>query len=313
MGPGGSLNVDKFQKAILQYHNTPDKDTKLSPAMCIFGRPIKDFIPILPGKYRPHSVWEESLLAREEALRRCHMINHELWTQHTRLLPPLSVGDHVRIQNQMGNYPTKWDKTGVIIEVRQYHQYVIRVDGSGRITIRNSKFLCKYTPIHQPDRRRCILDDLKYLPSSNLFRSIICPPTLVDVPIQSDIPSSSNSSTPPVSPQSADQHLLTAQTIPPCSPGSLSGPPTTTPTVTPPSSTSPPQALDPEVSPQPPNAELEPSPIVLRCSNGIRKPQNGILQMITSYIKCQSIPYFLCYKLGGDREYGHYNLKNTEH
>ena len=133
------------------------------------------------------------------------------------------------------------------------------------------------------------------------------------MPIQSDIPSSRNSSTPPVSPPSADQHLPTAQTIPPCSPGSLSGPSTTTPTVPPPSSKSPPQALDPEVSPQPPHAELEPSPIVLLRSTQIRKPQNGILQMIISYIKCQSIPYFLCYRLGGDREYGHYNLKNTEH
>ena len=75
------------------------------------------------------------------------MINHERWTQHTRLLPPLSVGDHVRIQNQMGNYPTKWDKTGVIIEVRQYHQYVIRVDGSGRITIKTASF-CGNTPLY---------------------------------------------------------------------------------------------------------------------------------------------------------------------
>ena len=148
VGPGGSLNVDKFQKVILQYRNTPDKDTKLSPAMCIFGRPIKDLIPILPGKYRPHTVWEESLLlAREEALRRRHMTNHERWTQHTRFLPSLSVGDHVRIQNQMGNYPTKWDKIGVIIEVHQYHQYVIRVDGSGRVTIRNHKF-CRNTPLY---------------------------------------------------------------------------------------------------------------------------------------------------------------------
>ena len=40
VGSGGNLNVDKFQKAILQYWNTPDKDTKLSPTMCIFGRPI---------------------------------------------------------------------------------------------------------------------------------------------------------------------------------------------------------------------------------------------------------------------------------
>ena len=222
-------------------------------------------------------------------------------------------GDHVRIQNQMGNYPTKWDKTGVIIEVRQYHQYVIRVDGSGRITIRNRKFLRKYTPIHQPDRRRCILDDLKYLLSSISSDQSSAPSTLIDEPIQSDIPSSSNSSTPPVSPPSAYQHLPTAQTIPPCSPGSLSGPSTTTLTVTPPSLTSPPQALDPEVSPQPPHAELEPSPIVLRRSTRIRKPPKWHFQMIISYIKCQSIPYFLRYRLGGDREYGHYNLKNTEH
>ena len=59
-GPGGNLNVDTFQKAMLQYRNTPDKDTKLSPAMCIFGRPVKDLIPILPGRYQPHSVCQRT-------------------------------------------------------------------------------------------------------------------------------------------------------------------------------------------------------------------------------------------------------------
>jgi len=166
VGHDGSLDVDKFQHAILHYHNTPDKDSKLSSAMCIFGRPIKDLIPILPGKYQPHPVWKESLLAREEALRKRHMANHERWQEHTRHLPPLSMGDHVRLQNQVGNHPRRWDKTGVIIEVRQYHQYVIRVDGSGRNTIRNRRFLRKYTPVCKPDRRKSILDDLKYLPTS---------------------------------------------------------------------------------------------------------------------------------------------------
>ncbi|KAG0726713.1 hypothetical protein GWK47_035976 [Chionoecetes opilio] len=48
-GPRGELNTDALQRAILQYRNTPDPETKISTAMCIFGRPIKDFIPILPG------------------------------------------------------------------------------------------------------------------------------------------------------------------------------------------------------------------------------------------------------------------------
>ena len=70
VGRDGSINVDSFQRAILQYRNTPDPTTKLSPAMCIFGRPTMDLIPILPGKYQPHQTWKESLLLREEALRR---------------------------------------------------------------------------------------------------------------------------------------------------------------------------------------------------------------------------------------------------
>ena len=122
--------------------------TKLSPAQCVFGRPIRDLIPILPGRYRPHDTWWQTLQAREEALRNRLMKAAERWAEHTQRLPPLTVGDRVRVQNQTGLHPRKWDKTGRVIEVRQYDQYVIRIDGSGRATLRNRKFLRKYIAVY---------------------------------------------------------------------------------------------------------------------------------------------------------------------
>ena len=155
---GGDLDTDSFQHAILQYRNSPDPSTKLSPAMCVFGRPVKDFIPILPGRYQPHPTWRDTLDKREEALRQRHLRSAERWSEHTKKLPPLAVGNHVRIQNQTGRHPTKWDKTGQIIEVRQHDQYIVRVDGSRRVTLRNRKFLRKFLQVHNPAPR--ILEDI---------------------------------------------------------------------------------------------------------------------------------------------------------
>ena len=126
--------------------------------MAVFGRPIRDFIPIPPGRYQPHDTWKHTLQAREDALRNRHMRDLERWSEHTRRLPPLVVGDRVRIQNQTGPEPLKWDKTGQITEVRQHDQYVVRVNGSGRVTLRNRKFLRRYIPARQPPPHNITLD-----------------------------------------------------------------------------------------------------------------------------------------------------------
>ena len=124
-GPGGSLDNDKVLRAILQYRNTPDPTTGLSPAEVIFGRQIRDFTPVLPGCYKPRLEWQEVMQKREEALSKRHVHDHERWSEHTQHLPPLKIGDHVFIQNQTGNHPKKWDKSGVVVEVKQHHQYLV--------------------------------------------------------------------------------------------------------------------------------------------------------------------------------------------
>ena len=60
-----------------------------------------------------------------------------------RVLPKLSVGDSVLVQNQVGNHPSRWDNTGIIVEVKEY---IVRVDGSGWMTLRNRKYLKMITP-----------------------------------------------------------------------------------------------------------------------------------------------------------------------
>ena len=138
--PGGVLGT-KFFKAILIYRNSPSPDTRMSPAECLFGRPIRDIIPGLPTRLTQAHASGNQLQHRQQALSRRQTLGRARWDEHSRGLSPLRCGDKVTVQNQTGRHPTKWDKSGVVVEVLQYHQYIVRMDGSGRLTTRNRQFL----------------------------------------------------------------------------------------------------------------------------------------------------------------------------
>ena len=151
-GPTGSLDHDRFVRAILQLRNTPDPDCKLSPAQIIFGHPLRDtlsFVNRLEKYTNPYiqPTWRQAWSAKEEALRSRITRTTEALQAHSRPLRPLALGDTVFIQNQQGNHPTKWDRSGVIVESLGNDQYRVKVDGSGRLTLRNRRFLRAYSPV----------------------------------------------------------------------------------------------------------------------------------------------------------------------
>ena len=147
----GDLNNDRFTRALLAHRNQPCSTTGLSPAQVIYGRVLRDFLPLQPGKFQPRPEWRQAAEARATAYAQRHIKKGEQIAQGSKPLPPLRPGDRVAIQNQAGNRPRQWDHTGVVIEVGPHHSYTVSVDGSRTVTKRNRKFLRKIIPF-QPSQ-----------------------------------------------------------------------------------------------------------------------------------------------------------------
>lgn len=152
VGPDGKLDNDAMVRALLTHRNTPDAGCKLSPAQVLLGRPLRDTLPMISKEVMVFNneeilpQWRDAWNAKEEALKARYVKTLETLNEHSRDIPPLHHGDYVMIQNQSGRYPKKWDKSGMIVEIKGHDQYVVKTAGSGRLTLRNRRFLRPYTP-----------------------------------------------------------------------------------------------------------------------------------------------------------------------
>ena len=145
MNSDGSIKKDALVRALLQLRNTPDRDCKLSPAEILFGRTLKDAIPQLDKSKmvfendQIHSQWHDAWAAKEEAIRSRLVRASERLEEHSKELEPLFQGDKVFVQNQDASSRDykKWNRQGVIVTAGKHDQYLVRVNGTGRLTVRN--------------------------------------------------------------------------------------------------------------------------------------------------------------------------------
>ena len=145
----GTLHTDDLARALLQHRNTPCPVTGLSPAQIVYGRVLRDFLPLQPGKFLPREEWRLAAQQREVAYSRRRMSKQEQLSQGAKQLPPLQPGHHVRVQDQhkTGNSARLWTQTGVVLEAHPDDAYLISINGSRTVTKRNRQFLRQYTPL----------------------------------------------------------------------------------------------------------------------------------------------------------------------
>ena len=95
----GSPIWDKVCRAVMQHRNTPLNDVKLCPAQLVFGRPIRDFLPVKPNMFKPSEVWVDNAEKRELAMKKRLYLGLKRWSEKTRPQSQLSSGQAVYIQN----------------------------------------------------------------------------------------------------------------------------------------------------------------------------------------------------------------------
>ena len=142
-GRKGAINTDKVAQALLQYRNTPLRGINKSPAELALGRSLRDTVPLPRQRYKIDTYWAQHLREREKVLSVSNELTKSKYDVQAREKETLVKGDNVLCQNVRTK---KWDRSGVIVEVGDYRQYLVKMDGSGRISLRNRRHLQKLAP-----------------------------------------------------------------------------------------------------------------------------------------------------------------------
>ena len=134
--PNGNLNMDEFAKGLIELRNTPRSDG-VSPAQILLGRTLRSGLPV----HRKHfsQAWNKAAKRMDRQASDADQAAQR-YNRSAKPLPPLKVGDSVRVQDHASK---KWTLRGEVAEVKDDNRsYLVRFP-SGRILWRNRRFLAK--------------------------------------------------------------------------------------------------------------------------------------------------------------------------
>ena len=69
--------------------------------------------------------------AKEKLQEKITAEGDKRWSEHTRVLPELKLGDFVQFQNLKGRHPLKSDYNGQIVGRHNITSYAVKVNGTG--------------------------------------------------------------------------------------------------------------------------------------------------------------------------------------
>ena len=135
----GDLDVDSFQRGLLEWRNTP-RTSGQSPAQAVFGRPLASFLFASHRAFSPeYQITAEKIDSATDKFKEALTARYN---KSARPLPALRIGQHVCIQDPATKL---WSRVGVIVAIGQRRDYYVKLP-SGRVYWRNRRFLRPYHP-----------------------------------------------------------------------------------------------------------------------------------------------------------------------
>ena len=144
VGNSGILDSDAVTEALLCHAYMRCRVLNKSPAEIAYGRCLKDFFPHLVSSLLPIPANLLSGEAKEKLQEKIRAEGDKRWSEHTRVLPELKIGQFVQFQNLKGRHPLNSDYNGEIVGRHNINSYAVKMNGTGKITVRNRAVLRKF-------------------------------------------------------------------------------------------------------------------------------------------------------------------------